>query len=139
MLLLDTHVWVWSAQGDARRIGSRTRRLLTRGATQGRLHLSPVSLFELAALHTVGRVRFAMPLRRWIDASLGVSGMRIAELTAATAIDAGAIPRQSLPDPLDRLLIATATTVEATLVTADDRILAYATARDDLRVHDART
>lgn len=65
--------------------------------------------------------------------------MRIAELTAATAIDAGAIPRQSLPDPLDRLLIATATTVEATLVTADDRILAYATARDDLRVHDART
>ena len=139
MLLLDTHVWVWSVQGDARRIGGRTRRLLTRGAKQGRLRLSPVSLFELAALHTVGRVRFAMPLRRWIDASLEVSGMGIAELTAAAAIDAGALPRQSLPDPLDRLLIATATTVEATLVTADERILAYATARDDLRVHDART
>jgi len=58
-------------------------------------------------------------------------------MTPTIAIDAGAIPRTALPDPIDRLLVATARQLDATLITADSGILAYASRTGDVRVHDA--
>jgi hypothetical protein len=43
----------------------------------------------------------------WIDRAQE-SGVRVAELTRRTAVEAGAIQRDALADPLDRLLVATA-------------------------------
>jgi PIN domain nuclease of toxin-antitoxin system len=53
------------------------------------------------------------------------------------AVDAGLISRTALPDPLDRLLVATARDAQATILTADERILQYA-ADTYVRAHDAR-
>ena len=53
------------------------------------------------------------------------------------AIDAGHISRNSLADPLDRILVATARHIEATFLTSDERILDYASTSGDVRVHDA--
>jgi PIN domain nuclease of toxin-antitoxin system len=63
--------------------------------------------------------------------------VRVAELTPAVAIDAGAIPRTALADPLDRLLVATARQLDATLLTSDLQILAYATRTKNVRARDA--
>jgi len=46
VLLLDTHVWIWSLEGDARRIGRRARSLLTRFESRDAIRISPVTLFE---------------------------------------------------------------------------------------------
>lgn len=138
MVLLDTHVWVWSAQGDARRIGRRTRRLLSRAESQDAVRVSPATLFEFTALVTLGRLRLTRRPDEWIRESLETGGMRIAEFSPAVAIDAGHIPRASLADPLDRILVATARHIEATFLTSDERILAYASTSGDVRVHDAR-
>ena len=137
MLLLDTHVWVWSAHGDSRRIGRRTRRLLSRAESQDAVRVSPVTLFELTALVTLGRVRLTRHPHEWIRDSLDTGGIRIAEFSPAIAIDAGHIPRNSLADPLDRILVATARHIEATFLTSDERILDYASTSGDVRVHDA--
>jgi PIN domain nuclease of toxin-antitoxin system len=137
VLLLDTHVWIWSVEGDTRRVGRRTRQLLTRAQAREAIRISPATLFELTALHTIGRIRLIRPPEQWIRESLDVAGVRIAELTAAVAIDAGGIPRGSLADPLDRLLVATARQLEATFLTSDRRLLAYAATSGDVRVHDA--
>jgi PIN domain nuclease of toxin-antitoxin system len=51
------------------------------------------------------------------------------------AVDAGFIPRAALSDPLDRLLVATARQLDATLVTGDSAILAYART-GSVRAHD---
>ena len=62
MLLLDTHAWIWSVEGDVSRIGRRARRLIAAAETRARILVSVVTLFELAALHTAaatGRVRVA--------------------------------------------------------------------------------
>ena len=91
MLLLDTHVWIWAVDGNARRLGRRARRLLSRAESQDVVRVSTVTLFELTALHTLGRVRLTRTPEQWIRESLNVSGVRIAELTPAIAIDAGAI------------------------------------------------
>jgi PIN domain nuclease of toxin-antitoxin system len=63
--------------------------------------------------------------------------VRIAELTPSVAIDAGAIPRAALSDPLDRLLVSTARHLDAVFVTADRQILEYASETGNVRVHDA--
>lgn len=137
MVLLDTHAWIWSVEGDTRRIGRRARALLTRAEGQDRIRVSAVSIFEIMALATSGRLGLSRPAEGWIRDSLGTAGVRLAELTPAVAIDAGAIPRGALADPLDRLLVATARQLEATLLTSDAHILAYAAATRNLRVHDA--
>jgi PIN domain nuclease of toxin-antitoxin system len=62
--------------------------------------------------------------------------VRIAEFNAETAVDAGHIPRTALADPVDRLLVATARRLDATLVTADRAILTYARG-GHVRVQDA--
>ena len=139
MLVLDTHVWVWSVDGDARRIGRRTRQMLLRAESRAAIRVSPVAVFELAALHTLGRVRLARSLDQWVRDALDTAGVRIAELTPAITLDAGAIPRAALADPLDRLLVATARQLDALFLTSDRRILDYASTTGNVRVHDAGT
>jgi PIN domain nuclease of toxin-antitoxin system len=137
MVLLDTHVWLWSVEGDARRVGRRTRQLLSRAESREAIRVSPATVFEVAALHTLGRLRLARPLEQWIRESLGAAGIRMADLSPAMALDAGAIPRGALADPLDRLLVATARALQATLLTSDTSILEYAANTRGVRVQNA--
>jgi PIN domain nuclease of toxin-antitoxin system len=91
----------------------------------------------VTALHTLGRLRLSRPLHDWMRAGLEGAGIRIAELSPAAAADAGSITRDALPDPLDRLLVATARDLGATLLTGDQRILEYASRQRTVRVQDA--
>jgi PIN domain nuclease of toxin-antitoxin system len=134
VFLFDTHVWIWTVEGDERRISHATRRLIARAETDGRLRVSPVSFFEVTTLHLTGRVHFNRSLEQWIRD--GIEHVRVAELTTDMAVDAGHIPRTALADPMDRLLVATARQLDATFVTADRAILAYARG-GHVRVHDA--
>jgi PIN domain nuclease of toxin-antitoxin system len=136
VLLLDTHAWIWTVQGDAQRIGRRARTLIARAESRDAVRVSPATLFEIAALHTAGRLRLSLPLEAWIDDSLGQPGVRLADLSGRIAVDAGSIPRAALPDPLDRLLVATARALNATFLTADRAILLYASRTGNVRVHD---
>ncbi len=137
MLLLDTHIWIWIIEGDARRLGRRTQQLISRAGSQEAIRISPVTLFEVVSLHAAGRIHLAHPPEQWIRESLRAPGVRLGELSAAVAIDAGAIPSTALPDPLDRLLVAIARQLGAVFLTADTRILDYARATGNVRVHDA--
>jgi PIN domain nuclease of toxin-antitoxin system len=136
VLLFDTHAWIWSVEGDARRVGARARRLISQAEARDSLRLSAASLFEIVALHTAGRLRLAHPPEEWLELSVDRAGARIAEVTRRVAVDAGFITRAALPDPLDRLLVATARQLEATLLTADRTILDYAARTKQVRVHD---
>lgn len=138
ILLLDTHAWVWSVEGDRRRIGRRGRQSLARAEAAERIRISPVSIFEVTALCTAGRLRLACPAERWVRDAMAAAGVRLAELTSSTASDAGGIPRTALSDPMDRLLVATARQMGATLLTGDARILDYARDSGNVRVQDAR-
>jgi PIN domain nuclease of toxin-antitoxin system len=136
VLLLDTHTWIWAVEGDARRVGRRSRRLIDQSAAKDAVRVSPATIFEIVALHTSGRLRLAQPPELWLVASLDGFGVRLTELTRTMAADAGFIPRTALPDPLDRLLVATARQLNATFLTADSTVLAYARRTGNVRVHD---
>ena len=137
MFLLDTHVWVWHAEGDTAKLGRSTVRLLERSATQDELRVSPLSLFEVSWLHATGRLHLSRGLERWIADALELASVRLAPLSGEAAVEAGSAGVVQVPDPVDRLIIATARDMGATLVTRDRRIRDYAVASMAVRVHDA--
>ena len=51
MLLLDTHAWIWCVDGS-NRLGRQAQCIARAAEADGELYVSPVSVFEVAALHT---------------------------------------------------------------------------------------
>ena len=126
-MLLDTHIWLWTAEGD-KKLGSKTRRQLDRASRRlpGQLFVSSISAFEIAALQVAGRLQLSMPVDRWIRESATRGNFRTLDLDRDIALDAGMVPPSGLPDPFDRCLVATAREYSIPLVTCDRRILDYA-------------
>jgi len=137
VFLLDTHVWLWALEEDSRRLGRRTLKLIDQWSTRNLLRVSPLSAYEVARLHATGRLTLSRPLESWIDAATDPMRIRIVPLNMEMAVDAGVIGHRRVPDPIDRMLIATARILDATLVTCDRAVLAYAGESRAVRVHDA--
>ena len=57
--------------------------------------------------------------------------LRQVNVDFAIALEAYSLPEAFHRDPADRVLVATARTYQATLLTADERILAYQHARTE--------
>lgn len=131
-LLLDTHAWIWLAAGEPRM--TKQERMLNRAAEAGELLLSAISIYEAAliGIETDGgrrrgkqAVKMRPTVHQWIgDAIRGTRVLPVA-LEADAALD-GATLHAMHPDPFDRLIVATATSANARLVTADAKIIAFA-------------
>lgn len=122
LLLLDTHVWVWS-QNEPARLGAATRKLLTARSSEN--HVSTVSTLELSRLVATGAIDASVPVGAWVDTALRALNARTIEVSHAIAAEAYALPGNLHKDPADRLLVATARCHSLILLTADERILAY--------------
>ncbi len=132
MILLDTHVLIWSDQRD-RRLGRRTAALLERHWEADSVAIAAITFWELALLVDRGRLQLPMPVGQYRDSTIAYGFTELA-LDGATAIRA--VDLQGLPDdPADRLIVATALTHDAILVTGDERLLAW---KHGLERQDAR-
>jgi len=120
-LLLDTHVWVWS-QVEPDRIGPKAQRELE---TATRLYVATISSLEIARLASVGLLELDESIDQWIQASVEALQCSSIEMTHKVAVGAYQLPGEFHKDPADRILVATAREHNLTLVTADERILAY--------------
>lgn len=133
-LLLDTHIWIWLTDAPER-VSSGCVDLVRRAQPAGRVHLSPISVWEFGMLARKGRLSVTPDARAWVARTLD-SHLRIASLTPEMALDAAFLPDVPPGDPADRLLVATARALDAALVTRDAAILAYGAA-GHVRVVDA--
>lgn len=136
-LLLDTHVWYWLAEGKVNRVSRTLPRMVERAVKNGRAFVSAMSAWELAMLVHKGRLVLATGIVDWIGASREPPGVRIVDVTAAIAVDGASLPGVLHGDPADRIIVATARSLGATIVTCDERIVTYG---DDgnVRVIDGR-
>ena len=121
-LLLDTHVWVWT-QEQPERLGPRTKRLVLGAEHEN--GVSPVSTLEIARFAAAGEIELSIPLADWVTHSMADLAAHTIALSHEVALEAYALPGSFHRDPADRVLVATARRNGLTLVTADDRILAY--------------
>lgn len=130
--LLDTHVWIWT-QEQPDSIGAGSRSLLE--TTTDELCVSAVSSLEIARLVAGGLLELRGSLDRWVRSAVDSIEARSIDVDHRVAIEAYELPGRFHKDPADRLLVATARLHDLTLVTADERILAYRS----VRTLDART
>jgi len=118
-LLLDTHIWLWSALDEAR-LSSRVAAALENPSNE--LWLSPISLWEVLTLCQKRRLILHPNPQAWIADTLDATPMREPQVTYQVAQETA---RVHLPhrDPADRFLVATARVFGLTLVTADEHLL----------------
>jgi PIN domain nuclease of toxin-antitoxin system len=132
LILLDTHCLVWMDQADTR-MGRSARQLADAAIEVTELAVSVISFWEVALLVARGRLGVRRPIARWRHELLE-RGIVELPLGGGTCIAAAQL-QGFHADPADRFIVATTQTLGATLVTADQRILAWA---GPLERHDAR-
>jgi len=138
-LILDTHVWIWAAEGETQKLGAAAVKAIEEAARASALAVSAISVWELAMLVKRGRLTLATAVSAWIEASLRPPGARIIPVGAAIALDSTQLPDfDQHQDPADRIIVATARRY-GTLLTCDDAVLKWAWAHKHLRVVDGRS
>jgi PIN domain nuclease of toxin-antitoxin system len=124
-LLLDTHIWLWFAEGNATRLPPTSVRKLDDARKEDGLLVSAISVWEIGVLHAKGRVQLSAPLRDWVNNALAPAGIGLLPLDAETASESTLLPGEPHGDAADRFLIAAARTKGVILATRDEHIIHY--------------
>src|ERR1700761_39631 len=126
-LLLDTHVLIWLLN-DSDKISASIYSQIERAAEQDLLFVSAITPWEIAMLVAKGRLGLTRDVGNWIDEALGLPGIHLEPLSPEIAVASTRLPWNVHPDPADRILLATARSLDATLISADEQMLGYARA-----------
>ena len=127
-LLLDTHIWLWYAEGHAELLTATGAKKLDQARRADGLRISPISVWEIGVQHAKGRIQLSAPLRDWVRDALAPVGITLLPLDAESAAESTLLPGEPHGDPADRLLIAAARTKGLVLATRDKAIIDYGNA-----------
>jgi PIN domain nuclease of toxin-antitoxin system len=128
-LLLDTHCWLWIQLGLTQRLSRASLAVIRNAESDGNVRVSVISIWELAMLEKRGRVALPMNVRTWVEQALSKPGIAVSPLTPEIAIESVHLPGDLHGDPADRILVATARVLGATLVTKDAQLIRYSRQR----------
>lgn len=129
LLLLDTHCWIWAQLGLVQNLSRAALQSIKDAEREGNLRISVISIWELAMLESNGRIALPMNVRTWVDQALSKPGISVTPLTPDIAIESVHLPGDLHGDPADRMLVATARVLGATLATKDARLIRYSRQR----------
>lgn len=119
----------WQAGG--KRLSKRARASIDHAPE---ILVSPLTAWEVATLHRLGRIALDRPPAIWMRDVLRLDRLALAALTPEAATWAGTLDEAFPGDPIDRLLYATARDVRTTLVSKDERLRAFAARAGDVQV-----
>lgn len=117
MIVLDTHAWLWWA-ADRSKLSSRARQRIAR---EREAAISAISAWEIAMLVRKGRLELQGDTRTALATLLGIPNLRVVPVSADIAAEAGLLDGFH-GDPGDRLIVATALSLRAALITKDVHI-----------------
>jgi len=124
-LLLDTHVWLWFAEGMSTKLSARSVAMIDKARREVGLLVSAISVWELGMQIAKGRVQLSAPLNIWVRRAVNAPGIRLVPVDGDIAVESTALPGTLHADPADRFLIATARVLNATIATRDAQIIEY--------------
>jgi PIN domain nuclease of toxin-antitoxin system len=125
LLLLDTHCWLWAQLGMVSKLSRGALSAIRRAELAGRLRVSVISVWELGMLEQHRRISLPLDIRTWVSEALSKPGLSIAPLTPEIAIESSRLPGELHGDPADRILVASARILGATLLTKDQKLIEY--------------
>jgi len=112
--LLDTHAAIWAAEEDPQ-LGQRAKTALL-SATPGDILISDITLLEISMLVKKGRIQTKISTTEYLKRLQSIyPPIRITPDIATLAMDL-ALPQG---DPFDRIIVATVSQKQLTLITRD--------------------
>lgn len=120
--VLDTHIVLWWFERSRRLTRGQTR-MFARNDADHPFAVADISLWEIATLVEVGRVRLALPVDEWLARATAAPRVEVQPITPAIASEVIALGSTRDWDPADRIIVATARVLGVPLVTSDARII----------------
>lgn len=119
--LLDTCAFIWLCADPDKLSETAKQAIDDRGST---LLLSDVSVLEITLKWSAGKLVLPDPPKYWVEAQAAVWSLNIQPLDRTVIYRAGELPEHHR-DPFDRLLVASALELNATIITPDEAIHRY--------------
>lgn len=116
MIVLDTHVWIWWVS-EPDKLSKRASEAMGSADVIG---VPSICCWELATRAQSGKLEIDRDVGTWVRQALSQERVVSLDLTAELALDAAKLAGQGLHgDPADRIIAATAMSLESPLVTKD--------------------
>ena len=138
MILLDTHAWIWFIS-NPELLSSKARKAVEASLQQKVVYISSISVWEDALLVMRKRLKLTMPVGDWVQKSEQLSYMKFVPVTNSIALRSVNLATPLHNDPADRIIIATAMSLGASVITKDDKIRKYPHVRSNLVIQSKLT
>ena len=124
MIVLDTHVLVWWV-GKLPELSQKAKRHINEAQKKKKILISSISVWEIYLLIKRGRLKLTMDTAIWIKHLEKLPFVRFIPVDNDIASRSVTLPDPLHEDPADRIIIATALSEGAVLITKDKRIQQY--------------
>jgi PIN domain nuclease of toxin-antitoxin system len=121
-VLVDTHCWLWFLMTPDR-LSAAAVDALVDVSNEG--YVSAAVAWEIVIKQGLGKLSLPVPAGQYVSERLAAVGHRPLAISVEHAVALADLPAH-YKDPFDRILIAQAQVDGLTLVTADEKIKAYA-------------
>src|SRR2546421_1202938 len=122
-LLLDTNAAIWLSRDE---LNASASEKLDEAARVGvATYLSPITAWEVGLLVSRSRLSLGTTPQRWFARILAMPNVHLAELSPDILIASSFLPGEPPRDPADRIILATARDLGASVITRDGLLLRY--------------
>ncbi len=123
-LILDTHILIWYIEGI--NLSESQVVLIDQMREKNSLYISAISIWEIALLISRERIALSIDLDQWIKKTTSISGLNLIDLSISILTQSCILSNYEHKDPADRMIIASARSINAHLMTCDQKIIDYA-------------
>lgn len=124
MIVIDTHVWLWWLS-NPEMLSQEALAHINRESKSGQICISSISVWEIAMLVEKNRLQLSIGVSDWLAASESLPFIKFVPVSNKIAIQSVFLPGALHNDPADRMIISTAISMNAPLVTSDKKIINY--------------
>jgi len=124
MIVLDTHAWVWWVSSPAF-LSETAKHIIDEAVAERSILISSISVWEIAILVSRGRLKLTMGASDWVAASEALPFFEFVPVSNSIALKSVLLPGALHNDPADRIIVATAVSLGAVLITKDEKIRNY--------------
>lgn len=126
MIVLDTHVWIGLINGNEKIVESGFLPIINKNMKQHEIYIPAICTWEISMLASKDRIILSDNTLDWIKEAVSAPGITLCPLTPEIAFESANLPDNFHGDPADRMIVATARILQASLLTFDKKILNYA-------------
>ena len=124
MIVLDTHVWLWWLS-NPEMLSQQADDAVQLAVEENNICISSISAWEISMLVSKGRLELSIEVRDWIRKTEALPFVNFVPVDNTIAMRSVALPGSFHGDPADRIIVATAMTNGAKLVSKDRKIQDY--------------